>query len=129
MGKILKKLKNLLAKLLIVIAVIAFVIAVVFTGGLLGIAAIGWFAIGMGALALAFVVDKKTAKETVDKVASGAAQLAGSAGHTIGSLISSTAGALLSSKTMWILLGVGGGLYYFTNKQTDLKQDNEREES
>lgn len=123
MGKIFSKIKGLLSKLLMIVAVILLALVIINWGsegvkifemhfkvwqlGLLAVVALG----------LAFIIDGKQAAKVLGSITDGAKALVKSAGDVLGSALSSTGNAITSTIGSWILpVGLLFGGYYIYTK-------------
>lgn len=123
MGKIFSKIKGLLSKLLMIVAVILLALVIINWGsegvkifemhfkvwqlGLLAVVALG----------LAFIIDGKQAAKVLGSITDGAKALVESAGDVLGTALSSTGNAITSTIGSWILpVGLLFGGYYIYTK-------------
>lgn len=113
MSKALGNIGRLIAKILIIIAIVAAIAyGLEFNFEIFGMMIEGsqWLYIALGSFALAFLVDAETAEKAVYKVAQAAKSIASGAGEVIGGVMDGAVKAL-SPLLPWIF---GGALIYFT---------------
>lgn len=130
MGKVISKLRGLLAKLLIVIAIISVALVIIY--GQNGIEILGTSLTGtqmsllaVASIGLAYVVDANQASRTVSSIGKGASDVAKEAGEVLGDVLSATGNVLTSTIRSWLLpaaVVVGGYLIYkdVSNDETSI---------
>lgn len=125
MGKLISGIRSLFAKILIVIAIILVALAIIYAGeNPLKIFEFELTALNMSFLAalsfgLAFLIDAKTAQETLAKVTNGAKMVVQAAGDIMGQAVKTTgevASTALNSFIVPILL-IGGGYIIYKEYQ------------
>lgn len=125
MGKLISGIRSLFAKILIVIAIILVALAIIYAGeNPLKIFGFELTALNMSFLAalsfgLAFLIDAKTAQETLAKVTNGAKMVVQAAGDMMGQAVKTTgevASTALNSFIVPILL-IGGGYIIYKEYQ------------
>lgn len=131
MGKIFSKIKGLLSKLLMIVAIIIVAIIVINWGqdvNIFGFTLKGWQLGLLAAVAagLAFIIDGDQAAKMVGSIKKGATKIVEAAGDVLGSALTSVGGAVTSSIGSWIIpIGVVLGGYYLISRG-DLDNDNEK---
>lgn len=131
MGKIFSKIKGLLSKLLMIVAIIIVAIIVINWGqevNIFGLPLQGWQLGLLAAIAagLAFIIDGDQAAKMVGSIKKGATKIVEAAGDVLGSALTSVGGAVTSSIGSWIIpIGVVLGGYYLISRG-DLDNDNKK---
>lgn len=114
MSKILGKIKSVITKVLLILAIV-FMIAYGIHANIViygyTIAGSTWIWLAIASFALAFIVDGESASRALGSIAKGAAELVKGAGKVLGSVFDSVLSAI--PLPIWLLLG-GFGLYYFS---------------
>lgn len=113
MGKLLKKIKSVIAKLLLIIVVVLLIcygLDISLAGIVTGLkgSMLLWVALGLGVIAL--IIDSDTVKKMVSKVGEVASEVVKSAGDVLGQVLDSGVSAISSVLGPILLLGVGGYL-------------------
>lgn len=123
MGKFFSKIKGLLSKLLMIVAVILLALVIINFGSggveVFGITFQNWQLglLAAVALGLAFIIDGKQAAKVLGSITDGAKALVESAGDVLGSALSSTGNAITSTIGSWIVpVGLFFGGYYIYTK-------------
>lgn len=125
MGKLIAGIRSLFAKILIVIAIILVALAIIYAGeNPLSVFGFELTAMNMSFLAalsfgLAFLIDAKSAQETLAKVTNGAKMVVQAAGDIMGQAVKTTgevASSAISSFIIPIIL-VGGGYIIYKEYQ------------
>lgn len=131
MGKIFSKIRGLISKLFVLIAVILVALAVIYSGSpveVFGITLKAW-QLGMLAaiaLGLAYVVDGDQASKMLGSIASGAKDIVNKTGEVLGSAASAAGDAVGSSLSSWILpIGAILGVYYVYSNIKGEDSDNQ----
>lgn len=130
--KLLKAIKKILAIVLIVIAICLILWATLLSGGaalvLFGFAISQTAALVLGAVALAgaFLVDGKTAKEVVGKIGEAAGSAAGAVAGAVGSVVGGATGGLVGALLdnpviMWG--GIAVAAYFLLSSGSEKKND------
>lgn len=131
MGKIFSKIKGLISKLLMIVAIIIVAIIIINWGqdvNIFGFALKGWQLGLLAAIAagLAFIIDGDQAAKMVGSIKNGATKIVEAAGDVLGSALSSVGGAVTSSIGSWIVpIGIVLGGYYLISRG-DSDNDNEK---
>lgn len=120
MGKIFSKIKGLLSKLLMIVAIIIVAIIVINWGQDVNIFGLKVWQLGLlAAIAagLAFIIDGDQAAKMVGSIKKGATKIVEAAGDVLGSTLTSVGGAVTSSISSWIVpIGVVLGGYYLISR-------------
>lgn len=128
MGKLISNIRGLMSKILIIIAVILIALAIIYAGenplriygfDLTPLTMTFLAAVSLG---LAFLIDSKTAGETLAKVTNGAKQVVAAAGSIMGQAVKTTGEVATTalSAFIWPIMIVGGGYLIYK----DIKDDN-----
>lgn len=125
MGKLISGIRSLFAKILIVIAIILVALAIIYAGeNPLKIFGFELTALNMSFLAalsfgLAFLIDAKTAQETLAKVTNGAKMVVQAAGDIMGQAVKTTGEVASTTLTSFIvpILLIGGGYIIYKEYQ------------
>lgn len=110
MSKVFKKVKSLLAKLLVIIAIVCLIAyGINFDITVFGYAISGnmWLYLALGSFALAFMLDSETATKAISSVAKGAGEIVKGAASTLGSALS----GVISGIGIGNILLIGGLAY------------------
>lgn len=130
-----KKLLKAIVKVLVIIAIIIIVIAaIVLSGGTalaalipLGLTAVQFLMVGLGLLALGFMLDKDTASQTLGSAVSGIKEAVGSVVNGVIDVAGDATKSLFSNFLWLIPIGIGGYLLWDNLTSEDRKDYNRRE--
>lgn len=126
MGKLISNIRGLMSKILIIIAVILIALAVIYFGEnpfkIFGfeLTAMNMTFLAALSLGLAFLIDSRTASETLAKITNGAKQVVAAAGSIMGQAVKTTGEVATTALTsfIWPIMIVGGG-YIIYKELTD----------
>lgn len=125
MGKIFSKIKGLISKLLMIVAIIIVAIMIISWGtdvSVFGVSLQPW---QLGLLAaitigLAFVIDGDQAAKMVGSIKRGATSIVKAAGDVLGSAVSTVGSVVTSTIGSWIVpIGLVLGSYYIFTKEDE----------
>lgn len=128
MGRLISNIRGLMSKILIIIAVILIALAVIYSGEnplrifSFDLSPLMMTFLAAVSLGLAFLIDSKTAGETLAKVTDGAKQVVAAAGSIMGQAAKTTGEVATTTLTafIWPIMIVGGGYLIYK----DIKDDN-----
>lgn len=125
MGKLITKIKTLLTKLLVIIAMILVAMVIIYWGGSTTIFGVTFTAWQLGLLAviafgLAYVIDEKQASKMMGSIEHSASELVSSATNALGKSVASAGDAVSTGLSGWILpVGLLVGGYFIIKEVTD----------
>lgn len=127
MGKVLSSIKRLFAKIMVIIAIVLVALAVIYTGSA-GLEIFGFTLsstmmsfLAALSLALAYIIDAKSAGEALSKVTQGAKDIVNAAGEVLGEAVQTTGSVISTGLQSFLLpiLLIGGGYYLVTKEDDD----------
>lgn len=127
MGKILSSIKRLFAKIMVIIAIVLVALAIIYSGSA-GIEIFGFTIspvmmsfLAALSLALAYIIDGKSAGEMLNRVTQGAKDVVNATGEILGEAVTTTGNVVTTGIQSFILpiLLVGGGYYLLTQGDDD----------